>query len=176
MHLPLLRAMPPVLRRSTEQATSWQRAPPAGCLPLSSSSVNQALWRQQHPSWLSCLFSVPEAMSPLFLTFWDGWALSMFPLLLKGPLFCALQDGEGGAVELALTSLLLTRASLSTCLLWPHRHMLPGRGRSCPSAKLVPSTPLHGGSIESTLQGNHHLWTGPGFLETLEFQCDFHCM
>lgn len=85
--------------------------PPAGCLSLSASSVNQALWwQQQHPSLLSCLFSVPGAMSPLFLVFWDGWALSIFHLLLKGPLFCVSQNGEGGVVELTFTSLWLTRA------------------------------------------------------------------
>jgi hypothetical protein len=95
----------------------WQQAPLAGCLFLSS-SVNQALWwRQQHPSLLSCLFSVPETMSPLFLVFWDDWALSILHLLLKGPLFCVLQDGEGGVVELTLTSLLFTRSST--------QHLLP---------------------------------------------------
>lgn len=110
----------------------WQPACPAGCLSLSSSLVNQVLQWQQHPFLLSCLFSIPGAMSPLFLVFWDGWALSIFHLLLKGPLFCVLQDGEGGVVELTLISLLFIRGSLSICFLWLHRHMLSVREGFCP--------------------------------------------
>lgn len=140
--IPLCLAFP-VLRRSMELAAS-----PFCRLPVPVLFSKSGIVAGAATPFLAVMpFLCPRAMSPLFLMFWDGWALSIFHQLLKGPLFCVSQDGEGGVVELTLMSLLLTRDSVSTCFLWLHRHMLSGREGSWASGKLVPFTPLNRGGI-----------------------------